>query len=281
MQTRVNINFYFTTMNGIRKYLTAVMAVFALTAADLHAELPLMSQSILPNIDGKSLTTPVGWGAAYGTIFAGAGAVSRAPYIHGPAFTNNVGDGAAAIGLGIGNPTENLGIQAVLTQYDVSQFDRYGMSFQLHRYLGSARSVAVGVENIMFNSASDSQRSYYAVYSQGVLADAFINPSTGTTSLHYSIGVGNGQYANKSSDDIITGHGAHGTYVFANAAYELFHELNFITEWSGTNLNAGLSKTFLITKSIPVVLTVGVLDLTSNTGDGVRYLVAMGTAVSL
>ena len=269
-------------MNAVSKYLTAVVAVvLSLTATELRAELPLMAQSILPNIDGKSLTTPVGWGAAYGTIFAGAGAVSRAPYTHGPAFTNNVGDGAAAVGFGIGNPTENLGFQAVLTQYDVSQFDRYGMSFQLHRYLGSARSIGVGVENIMFNSGSDSQRSFYIVYSQGILADAFVNPATGTTSLHYSIGVGTGQYGNKSSDDIIAGKGANGTYVFGNIAYELFHQFNVITEWNGTNLNAGISKTFLVTKSVPVVITVGALDLTGNTGDGVRYLVAVGTGVSL
>ncbi len=283
-------------MNIIKKSLAALISfVVASTACELQAAVPaqvmtqsiteppssVTAQSVYPNIHGKSLTTPVAWGAGYGDIFFGAGAVSRAQYIHGSAFSDKVGDGAVSAGFGLGNPSENLGLQTIITQYDVSQFTNWGMSFQLHHYLSSSRAVAVGVQEVMLSSQPTIEKSYYFVYSQAVDSKPFVNSTTGTTKLHYSIGVGNGKYGNKSSDDIITGKGAHGTYVFGNVAYELFNEFNVITDWSGLNLNAGVSKTFYITKSIPLSITAGAVDLTGYTGDGVRWVVGAGTGISL
>lgn len=252
-----------------------------LSAGKLHAEVPGAYTNFLPNIYGKSLTTPVAWGAAYGTVFAGAGIESRAPYSHGSAFSNNAGDGGAIIGLGVGNPVDNLGLQVALTQYDMSKWDRYGMSFHVHHYLGSASSIAVGAQNLMLSSGTDSEQSYYIVYSKGVLSPAFVNTDNSTTRLHYSIGAGSGQYGNKTPDDIRAGKGKHGTYVFGNIAYELFNQFNVITDWNGMNLNAGISKTFLISESFPIVITAGAVDLTGYSGDGVRYIVAVGTGITL
>ena len=109
----------------IKSYLAAVMTVIiVLSACSLYAEDPAAS-TILPNIYGKSVTTPVGWGASNGTIFAAVGIESRAPYRHGGAFSTQTGDGGAAVGLGIGNPVKNLGLQATLTQYDLTAWNRY------------------------------------------------------------------------------------------------------------------------------------------------------------
>ena len=154
------------------------------------------------------------------------------------------------------------------------------MSFQLQRNLGSAISVAIGAQNIMLESGTDSVPSYYFVYSQGVLASPFINTAKGTTRLHYSIGVGNGQYREKSQEDIHRGKGATGTSVFGNISYELFNAFNVITDWNGINLNAGVAKTFYIS-NIPFAISLGALDLTSSSGDGVRYLVSVGTGITL
>ncbi|TLU55097.1 MAG: hypothetical protein FDX17_06215 [Chlorobium sp.] len=191
-----------------------------------------------------------------------------------------MGDGSAAVGFGIGNPVEFVGLQAVLTIYDLSSIGRYGMSYQLHRNLGSANAFAVGAQNIMISSGTDSVPSYYIVYSQGVLASPFINRANGTTRLHYSIGVGKGEYSEKSQLDALTGKGANGTYVFGNFAYELFNSFNVIGEWNGLNVNTGVSKTFYI-NNIPLAFSAGALDLTGFSGDGVRFMVGVGTGITL
>ena len=281
-------------MGLIKVYFIAVITgVIAISSGNLYAELPVSLGSgdvqrpalvstfgITPNSNGKSLTTPSAWGSAYGSMFFGVGIESRAPYVHGPAFTNGVGDGGAVVGVGIGNPVEFVGLQATFATYDLSQLGRYGMSFQLHRHLGSAKAIAIGAQSIMLSSGTDSVPSYYIVYSQGVLSEPFINRANGTTRLHYSIGVGKGEYSQKSDYDIFTGKGANGTWVFGNVAYELFNSFNVITDWNGINLNAGVSKTFYIDK-IPLAVSAGLLDLTGYSGDGVRFMVGVGTGIRL
>ena len=264
---------------GVGDYQTAPPV--AIGAGDIRPQDSVSTEGILPNMHAKSLTTPVAWGAAYGTVFAGAAIDNRGPYFHGTPFTRGVGDGAVAVGLGIGNPVENLGFQAVLTQYEIRLWNRYGMSFQVHRYLGSASAVAVGVQDVMLSKGSDTGRSYYIVYSKGVLASPFIDTTRGTTRLHYSVGAGNGLFANKNQGDILAGKGEKGTYIFGNVAYELFNSFNVITDWNGINLNAGISKTFLIKNSIPIVITAGAADLTSFSGDGVRFIFGVGTGITL
>lgn len=263
-------------MKIVNKYIASAMAIVCmmLLSPVLHAEVPYPVKYFLPNIHGKSLTTPVGWGAAYGSIFTAVSLSKPAPY------SPNT-DGAAAFGIGVGNPVKNLGLQATFVSLDISDWKRYAVNLHLHRYLGCARSVAVGVENILLSEGSDSEESYYAVFSQGVLCEPFINKDNGTTSLHYSVGAGSGIFGNKSPLDIASGKGKHGTYVFGNVAYELFDELNVITDWNGVNLNAGVSKTFLIDKSFPIVIVVGAADLTGNSGDGVRFIAGVGTGITL
>ena len=56
--------------------------------------------------------------------------------------------------------------------------------------------------------------------------------------------------------------------------------LNVITDWNGLNLNAGLSKTFRFA-NIPIAATIGAADLTSNSGDRVRFVIAVGTGFKL
>jgi len=119
------------------------------------------------------------------------------------------------------------------------------------------------------------------VYSQGVQGDPFVDKNTGNSKLHFSIGAGSGRYGDKSPDDIASGKGEHGTYVFGNIAYDVAESFNLIADWNGLNLNAGVSKTFWLTKKVPLAITVGAADLTGNSGDGVRLIAAVGTAFRL
>ena len=89
-----------------------------------------------PNAGAKSVMTPTGWGAAYGSVFAGLGVSERNPYLPSS-------DGVMALGAGVGDPVRNLGVQLGVTVSDLSEFDNYAYSFKLHRYLGQGTAIAV------------------------------------------------------------------------------------------------------------------------------------------
>ena len=96
----------------------------------------------LPNAGAKSVMTPTGWGAAYGSIFAGAGVSERNPYLPSS-------DGVMALGVGVGDPVLNIGLQLGVTVSDLSEFDNYAYSFKLHRYLGQGTAIAVSGESLL------------------------------------------------------------------------------------------------------------------------------------
>lgn len=260
-------------MKPMKKYLLpALLGLLALHAPEAGAVEPT-TPTYLPNNYGKSVTTPVAWGASNNIIFMGVGGTSPAPYV-----TDS--DGAAVVGIGLGDPEKSLGVQVALVSLDLSQWDRYSLSAQLHHHLGNANAIAVGVENVMLTDGGDAGKSFYVVYSQGLQSDSFVNKTTGASKLHYSVGAGTGRFGDKSPLDIASGKGDHGTYVFGNIAYDVADEFNVIADWNGLNLNAGLSKTFWISK-IPLAVTIGAADLTDNSGDGVRFIAAVGTGFKL
>lgn len=223
----------------------------------------------LPNNHGKSLTTPVAWGAYCNVAFIGVGGTYATPY-------NGKSDGAAVIGAGFGDPVKNVGAQFLVTSVDLTEWKEYSGSVHLFKKLGEDNAFGIGVESIMLSSGGDAEKSFYAVYSQGVQHDMFVNSATGRTKLHFSVGAGTGRFADKTDFDVADGKGKHGTYVFGNVAYEIADQFNLITDWNGTNLNAGVSKTFMFGK-YPVAVTVGVADLTDNSGDRARMIGAIGT----
>ena len=55
--------------------------------------------------------------------------------------------------------------------------------------------------------------------------------------------------------------------------------MNIISEWSGTNLLAGVSRT-IQTRNVPISLSFAIADLTNYSGNGVRVLGGAAIAVS-
>ena len=257
----------------MKKILSLIFAALVCMPAASHAFEPSnIPQTILPNIHGKSLTTPVAWGAANGVVFAGVGGTVNAPY-------RDKADGAAALGIGVGDPIKNLGAQITFISLDLDEWEEYSMSLHLHHDFGGGMAVGAGIENVMLTEGGDADESYYLVVSHGVQGDMFAS-ETGSSKLHFSVGVGSGRFGEKSAEDIAAGKSEYGTYVFGNVAYELFNEFNAIVDWNGINLNAGLSKTFWI-EQFPVAVTVGAADLTDNSGDDVRFIFAVGTGFKI
>jgi len=249
----------------------AIFGMLALQAPDAGAA----QSSVLisrPNNHGKSLTTPVAWGAANNVVFMGVGGTAPSPY-------RSQSDGAAVVGFGIGDPKE-LGVQVSLISLDISEWKEYSTSLHLFRDLGNGDAIGVGVENVMLTNGGDADQSLYVVYSSGVQNESVVNKSARSTKLHYSVGAGSGRFRDKSAEDISHDRGDHGTYVFGNIAYEVAQSFNVITDWNGLNLNAGVSKSFSI-GNIPFGVTVGLADLTKNSGDGVRLIGAAGFGFKL
>jgi hypothetical protein len=224
------------------------------------------STTLWPNPASKSLTTPSGWGASWGVIFVGGGITKPSAY-------NPNADGAISFGMGLGNPITNLGVELAPVIWDVSKFDNFALDFKLHRYLGNAFSVAVGGENLFSNPVvNDAGQSYYIV-----LSHAFQNiraKQPDISALHASFGVGSGRYGEKSPDDILAGRGRFGTYFFGSLAYEIAESTNVVVDWNGLNLAAGIGSAPI--KNIPVGITIGLADITRNSGDRIRFIASIG-----
>jgi hypothetical protein len=262
-------------MKTHRKYLaSAAFAGLLAFAPSAAMAIDPAGPTFLPNNHGKSLTTPVAWGASGNVIFMGVGGTYPSPYTEDA-------DGAAILGFGFGDPRKDIGVQVAIASLDITEWEEYSAYVQLHRNLGNGNAIAIGVENVMLTDGGDADKSFYVVYSQGLQADPFVDKESGNSKLHFSIGLGSGRFGDKSPADILDGKGEHGTYVFGNIAYDVAESFNLIADWNGLNLNAGISKTFWLSKKVPLAITIGAADLTENSGDGVRLIGAIGTAFKL
>ena len=94
-----------------------------------------------------------------------------------------------------------------------------------------------------------------------------------------SAGVGTGRFAKKSDRDFSEGKGRNGTAGFGSIAVEVASGMNAIVEWTGTNLLTGVNRTIQL-QNVPVSLSLGLTDLTSYSGDGVRLIGGAGLGVS-
>ena len=226
----------------------------------------------LPNSGAKSIMTPSAWGAAYGSAFVGAGAVERQPYLP-------TADGVVGLGYGMGDPVLRVGLQLGTTVSDLSDFDNLSFSFKLHRYLARGTSVAIGGESLLSYDqfADDAGDTFYFVVSHVVQAFGSSRPGVGR--VHVSAGVGTGRFAKKSDRDFSEGKGRNGTAGFGSIAVEVASGMNAIVEWTGTNLLTGVNRTIQL-QNVPVSLSLGLTDLTSYTGDGVRLIGGAGLGVS-
>ena len=226
----------------------------------------------LPNSAAKSIMTPSAWGAAFGSAFLGAGVAERTPYLP-------TADGIVAMGYGMGDPVLNVGLQIGTTLSDLSELNNISFSFKVHRYLARGTTIAVGGESLFSNDdfADDAGDTFYFVVSHVVQVFGSSRPGIGR--VHVSAGVGSGRFARKSGRDFSEGKGRNGTAAFGNVAVEVAGGMNIISEWSGTNLLVGVSRT-IQTRNVPISLSFAIADLTNYSGNGVRVLGGAAVAVS-
>lgn len=211
-----------------------------------------------------SVSVPTALGVDAGEVFFGVAYQGRTRY-------TKEDDGAAVLGFGLGS-RRVLALETALTTYSTfrgSPLETGGVSFKLHRALPSHSSVAVGWENAVLWGDSDDDGSLYAAATRMVSlrpdsVDGLF--STGVVTL----GVGNGRFRTERDD----AEGNEAVNVFAAVGVRVNDPLSLVADWTGQDLNAAASITPI--RYLPLVVTLGLADITGSAGDGARFILSLG-----
>jgi len=221
---------------------------------------------------GFSAGSPSGFGLNWGDVSLGLAYIDKSTIT----FDNPVSgkaDGSAAIAFGLGNSSDFLGLEVNynLISLTPSRFAANGsFDFKLHRYLGDLTSIAIGWENAI-NYGEDAGGTNSSVY--GVVSKLFlltpedlVNPRI----LSFSVGVGGGRF--RPFQDERNKKGTVG--VFANIGYQVLPNVSAIVDWTGRELNLGVS--YVPFSNIPFTITALAVDVAQSVGPAVRYALTAG-----
>ncbi|MFC1574910.1 hypothetical protein ACFL3Z_02400 [Gemmatimonadota bacterium] len=258
----------------------AILTPTVASAQQANIPVPDWIQSLrLPNGGGKAMLSPTGWGAAYQTVFAGFGIQNPTPFA-------DEADGGIGFGIGLWDPVLFVGIQVVGSMVDVSEMGEFTVGVKVHRYLGYGTSIAVGAETIYetlegegpAGYGGDPDPSFYGVISHTLQNVDGATPGSGR--VHFSIGIGDGRFADMPLRTVEVLGKEDATWVFGNVAVELVKNLNVIGEWDGTGLNGGVAYTMPIGPAVGAV-TLGVADILEYSTDQPRLIFGGGLAFTL
>ena len=210
-----------------------------------------------------SISIPIGFGANFGQIFGGFGFQSRTR------FTNQA-DGGLALGVGLGERQKIVGLDVTLAILSLfgDNAGRGSFSFKIHRSLPEGFAVALGFENAINWGGTDGSSSIYGVVSKFFqLTETTKEPFS---QLTLSLGVGGGRFRSEGAIE----DGVNSLGVFASAGLRIVEPVSAIVEWSGQDLNAGIS--LIPFPKIPLTINLAGADLTGNAGDGARFVMSIG-----
>jgi hypothetical protein len=210
-----------------------------------------------------SVSVPTALGVDAGEMFFGAAYQGRTRY-------TDEDDAAAVVGLGLGT-RRVVALEMALTTYSTfrsAPFETGGLSLKLHRSLGGQTSVAVGWENALLWGGSDDDGSVYAVASR--LVNLRDNPAAPFSTGVVTLGVGNGRFRFEEDD----AEGRETANVFGAVGVRVAAPLSVVADWTGQDLNAAASIT--PAPRLPLVVTVGLADITGSAGDGARLIFSLG-----
>lgn len=217
---------------------------------------------------GINVMSPAGYGAQWGNLFVGIGLQSRTRY-------TTSADGALGAGFGIGNSKKNIGIEtsvSVLSMTGSDAFGRGGFNFKVSRQLPLGFGIAVGRENAFGWGTLDGSRSWYGSISKIFFTKP--DPSQWFSAVTLTAGVGDGRFRSEADTRI----DRNSVNFFASAAVRLREPASLIVDWSGQDLNLGLSLTPF--RTVPVYINPAIVDVTKNAGDGARFILGIGYAYS-
>lgn len=209
---------------------------------------------------GLAFGSPIAFGAAFGQAYAGIGGETTPP-----GAPDDV-DGSAFVGLGLGNANSAVGLEAAATF--ISLRDSFGedgeFNAKLHRAIGKRGAIAVGAEGLGgWGAAKNKDESLFAAYTQvfDLAGDMARHPFL----LSVNVGVGNERFVDPGDD---------GVGVFGGISLTPIRRLSVIADWTGRDLNAGLSVVPI--QRLPLVITLGAVNLTERLGRDVEFAGGLG-----
>lgn len=246
-------------------------SLIAQTAA-LATQIPSTAQmttDVLRGSPGSSAGSTGAWGAGWGDVFFGVGFQQRARYTTKP-------DGSGSFGFGLGDPNRDVGIEIAFSSF--STFRQMpgkngSVSMKLHRVLPAGYGVAVGFENVANWGGPDGGSSLYGVVSHTFqFREKAESPFSG---IAVNAGIGNSRYLPEQAL-LDNKKGVNG---FASMGLRVHERASVIADWTGQDLAAALS--FVPFRHSPLVVGIGMADLTRTAGDGPRVIASAGMGFTL
>lgn len=214
---------------------------------------------------GSSLGSPAATGVGSDNYFIGAGFQQRTRFTDRP-------DAGFGGGIGFGDPESSVGLELTVSSFSSVRHPPAsigGVSFKFHHRDPQHRMLyAVGMENAATWGAADGGHSVYGVISRVFVPRERENASLGVVSV--SLGIGNGRFRTASEID----NHRKTVGVFGGAGVRITPAIALVSDWTGQDLDAGLSVTPFPGRGL--VGLIGFADLTHSAGNGARFIMAIG-----
>lgn len=204
---------------------------------------------------GVTASSPLGFGPSAGNYFVGVGYQNSTRYGGDP-------DGSLSFGAGFFD-AKKVALEVVVASASTirSGFtERMYGAFKAHRTLSNGVGIGLGVEGISLAGEATVDPSYYAAVSTVTDVAGKMVTLNG--------GIGTTRFAPEDVTD------QSGVGVFASAAIRVMPTMSMIADYSGQDLNLGLS--FAPFRSLPITISPALVDVLGMAGDGMRMTLGVG-----
>lgn len=217
---------------------------------------------VSPPSPASSFGTPSAYGANAGDAFVGLAGVTDGK--------RSDTDGSMSLGVGFGDAVDSVGVELNAGIISLDGFAEDGqIGIKVHKIFPEADNLAVAVgwtNPITWGAADSAEETFYGVVTKSFdLRPEESNPMP----LTVSGGIGTGSF--RSTGAIAAG--TNDPNFFGSVGLRVIPELSLVSSWTGSALNMGISAAPF---DIPLVLTAGVTDVTSNTNEGDRFSASIG-----
>jgi hypothetical protein len=254
----------------------ALRKKYTLNVPDI-ANNPATQGEFFRGAPGTNSGSPSAFGPNWGDAFVGGGYQNQTRGIKqrdGSFSTNGGDDGSISAGFGVGNSTDAVGLEVVVTSLSTfhSGFgNRTAFSFQVNRMVGNTSAIAVGVENgfIAGGGKTDGTDSWYAVGST-VFSLTPVSDMKLVQAITLSGGVGNGRF--RLIDDAMNNKST--VNVFATASVLIHEQVSAIVDYTGQDINVGVS--VVPFRWFPLVVTPTFADVAGMAARSPRFILGVG-----
>lgn len=213
---------------------------------------------------GVAASSPIGFGPGKGDVFAGIGYQNQSA-------VGTEADGSLSAGMGFFNASEVAGLEVVVTSLSTvrSGFgSRMVGAVKVHKSFAGNIGVGVGLEGVrLMGDEFDTDPSFYVA---ATMVKTLREASSPFNTATMNIGLGNGRFQN--ADDFLAGESGIG--FFASGALRLNWFSSAIVDYTGAALNVAAS--FTPSKTLPLVITPSINDLSGAAGEAGRIALGVG-----